>query len=261
MYEKILTSAGLSEKEAQIYELVLNLGQAEAGEIYKKTEYKRGLLYKILDQLVEKKLVIKIETARKPTVFRAEHPNKINEMLESEVQKINYYKRSMEELMPQLVSNYNLAFNKPGIRFFEGEEGIKKVLADTLTAKETIYTYADIEAVIKYTEKINQEYIKKRNALKINKKVIVADSPFARNFFSSYAKDITDTRFIQEENKFSSVMQIYDNRVAYISLSKDALVAILITDKNIYQMQKSLFEHNWKNAKTFDQLSPISKAQ
>jgi sugar-specific transcriptional regulator TrmB len=262
MYEKILTAAGLTTKEAEIYELILGIGQAPASEIYKKTAYKRGLVYKILEQLTEKGLVIKIEKPRKVAIFRVEHPNKINERLETQAQRVNYYKRSMEELMPQLVANYNLAFNKPGIQFFEGEEGVRKVLADTLTARNIIYTYADVEAVIKYTETINREYAKKRDKLQINKKVITIDSPFAREFFKDYYENITDTRFIDHQDyPFSSVMQIYDNRVSYMSLSKDAFVAVLITDKNIYQMQKSLFEFNWKHAKTYEALSPLSKAQ
>jgi sugar-specific transcriptional regulator TrmB len=262
MYEKILTAAGLSAKEAQIYEIILDMGQAPASEIYKKTAYKRGLVYKLLEQLTEKGLIIKIEKPRKVAIFRVEHPNKINERLEEQAQKVNYYKRTMGELMPQLVTNYNLAFNKPGIQFFEGEEGVRKVLAGTLTARKIIYTYADIEAVIKYTEAINREYIKKRDKLQISKKVITIDSPFAREFFKNYHTNITDTRFIDHQAyPFSSVMQIYDNNVAYISLSRDAFVAVLITDKNIYQMQKSLFEFNWKYAKTYEALPPLSNAQ
>ena len=262
MYEKFLVSSGLSEKEAQIYEIMLEMGQAMASDIYKKSPFKRGLVYKILQQLTEKGLITKKEYPGKITLFRVEHPYKISEMIENKENKINYSKKSLEELMPQLVSNYNLAFNKPGIKFYEGEEGIKKVLADTLTAKDVIYTYADIEAVVKYTEQINQEYIKKRDKLHINKKVITINSPYAQNFFKNYHKDITDTRFIDHETyPFSSVMQIYDNRVAYISLSEKDLIVVLISDKNIYQMQKSLFEFNWKYAKTYDELPPLSKAQ
>lgn len=262
MYEKILTAAGLSAKEAEIYEIILGIGQAPASEIYKKTAYKRGLVYKLLEQLAEKGLIIKIEKPRKVAIFRVEHPNKINERLEEQAQKVNYYKRTMGELMPQLVSNYNLAFNKPGIRFFEGKDGLKKVLADTLTARETIYSYVDMEAIDKYIPGINRDYVKKREKLNINKKGIVLDSPFTRKLLQDYHTNVTDTRFMDyTKYTFSSIMQIYDNRVVYISLSKDSFMSILIQDKNIYQMHKQIFEFNWQNAKTYEELAPLSNPQ
>ena len=258
MFEKFLTAAGLSENEAQVYEILLADGQSTAGKLHKKAPFKRGLIYKILDELVEKRLINRVDMPGKVAVFRVEHPQKITELLDAQQQQIRHYKKSLEELMPQMVSNYNLAFNKPGIRFFEGIEGVKKVLADTLTAKEVIYSYADAEAVIKYMEEVNREYVKKRDRLKIKKRLITIDSPFVRKFFRDYFKEITDVKFIDHSlYPMSSVVQIYDNRVAYISLSKDSYVAMIISDKNIYQTEKNIFEFVWKYAKSFDQLSPL----
>jgi len=253
MYEKLLSAAGLNEKEALIYEQMLASGQATATQIYRKTPFKRGLVYKLLDQLTEKQLIQKIELPGRSVLFRVEHPVKITELVDNEAEKLRQYQKSIEKLLPQLVSHYNLAFNKPGIQFFEGEEGIKKVIFDTLTAKDVIYTYAAA---------INAAYIKKRARLGLNKKVIAIDSPFARNFFSQYHKAITDTRFLDyRAYPFSSVMQIYDDKVAYISLSEETHVAVLIADKNIYQMQKTLFEHTWDTAMPYDSLPPLKPAE
>jgi sugar-specific transcriptional regulator TrmB len=259
MYEKILAASGLSPKEASIYEVVLGLGQATASEIYKKTPFKRGLVYKILDQLAEKGLITRLNLPGKADIFKIEHPYKINEMLDSQAQKLKYYKKSIDELMPQLVSNYNLAFNKPGIRLYEGEEGLKKLLADTLTSKEIIYTFSDVEAVVKYMDKINQDYVKKREKLDIKKRIIFVDSPFARKYLKDYHVSVTDSRFVDYKlYPFSSLMQIYDGKVAYISLSDKGIISMLITDQNVYQMNKSLFEFIWSYAKTLDQLAPLS---
>lgn len=259
MYEKILSASGLSSKEASLYEAILGLGEATASQIYKKTAYKRGLVYKILDQLVEKGLISRINTPQKADVFKVEHPYKLNEMLDNQAQKLKYYKKSIDELMPQLVSNYNLAFNKPGIRLYEGEEGLWKVLTDTLTAKEIIYTFSDVEAVVKYMDKINQNYVKKREKLDIKKRIIFVDSPFARKYLKAYHVSVTDSRFVDYKlYPFSSLMQIYDGKVAYISLSEKGIISMLISDQNVYRMNKSLFEFIWSYAKKLDELQPLS---
>lgn len=261
MYQDILKQIGLTEGEITVYEFLLKKGEIPAGEVIKNTTLKRGNAYNILYSLEKRGLVERVDRGKK-ALFRVSHPSSLIDFINQESRQLEDAQLKLGAVLPEIVSEYNLVLNKPGIKFYEGEEGIKKVLADTLTAKDVIYTYADIEAVIKYTEQINKEYIKKRDKLQINKKVITIDSPFARNFFKNYHKDITDTRFIDHEAyPFSSVMQIYDNHVAYISLSKDAYVAMLISDKNIYHMQKSLFKYNWKYAKTYDALPPLSKAQ
>lgn len=40
-------------------------------------------------------------------------------------------------------------------------------------------------------------------------------------------------------------MQIYDNRISYQTIERENKIAILIEDKNIYQMHKSFFEFMW----------------
>ena len=59
MYEKIFSQIGLTEQEATIYEIMLELGQARAKEIYQKSPFKRGLVYKLLDNLIEKHLILR----------------------------------------------------------------------------------------------------------------------------------------------------------------------------------------------------------
>ncbi|MFH1522228.1 MAG: hypothetical protein ABIE43_00225, partial [Patescibacteria group bacterium] len=120
----------------------------------------------------------------------------------------------------------------------------------------------DAEAVVKHIDKINQEYVKKRDKLDIKKRMILIDSPFTRNYLKNYHRETTDMRLIDYKLfPFNSVMQIYNNKISYITLSDTGKIGVIIEDKNIYQMHKSLFEFTWSKAKSFDQLTPLSKAQ
>lgn len=252
MYKEALGMAGIGPKEAEIYEVLLEMGQGTASQIYKKTPYKRSLVYNLLGELVEKGLILKIEKPGKVAVFRLEHPQKMSELIESQEKKIRYFKRSLDELMPQLVSSYNLAFNKPGIRFFEGVEGAKKVAEDSLTAKSEIYSYVDNEAVNRIVPEINIGYLKKRKERGIVKKMITFDSEYIRKRVKSFDPEISKVKIIPSgEYNFSVVMQIYDNKVSYITLGEDRekIVGIIIEDQFISRMHKSLFEYAWSQAK------------
>ena len=260
MYKDIFTDINLGSSEAIIYEYLLKNGESPAGEIIKKTPLKRGLVYKILDNLIEKGLVIekksipsKKQGRNKISHFLPNHPEKLREFIENEKKRLNRAKNTLEASMPAIISDFNLISGKPGVRFFEGLEGIKKILDDSLSAKETIYSFADLEAVVKFINKINQDYVAKRDALQIKKKVIFIDSLFVRNYLKDYHRDTTFMKFIDHKlYPFSSVMQIYDGKISYITLSAKSKIGVLIEDKNIYQMHKSLFEFAWSNAQSWD---------
>ena len=267
MYKDIFTQLGLSPNEATVYECLLKNGQSTVGEIIKKTPLKRGVAYNILSDLVKKDLVsekkIKIGKGKEKVAhFVPNHPEKLRDYLENKKSQFDKIENTLNANLPSLVSDFNLISGKPGVRFFEGIEGVKKVLEDTLTSKETIYAYSDIEAMVKFIDKINKEYVKKREELRIKKKAILIDAPFTRDYLKNYHLAITENKFIDHKLfSFNSLMQIYDNKIAYVTLSDKSKIGVIIEDKNIYQMHKSLFEFTWTHAKTFDQLSPFSKAQ
>lgn len=267
MYNDILIQLGLSPSESTIYEYLLKNGQSTVGEIIKKTPLKRGVAYNILSDLIKKGLVsekkIKIRKGKEKVAhFIPNHPEKLREYLENKKSQLDKVERTLNANLPSFVSDFNLISGKPGVRFFEGIEGIKKVIKDSLTAKNVIYSYTDIEAIVKYADKINMEYVKKRDALGIKKRGIVIDSPFARKYLKDYHQQTTDTKFIDHKLfPFHTIMQIYDGKVSYQTLSETSKIAVIIEDKNIYQMHKSLFEFTWSKAKTFDQLEPFSNAQ
>lgn len=259
MYKDIFTSINLSPNESAIYEFLLKNGESSAGFIIKNTPLKRGLVYKVLDSLVGKGLVLEIKSMPskkqgRPKIshFAPNHPEKLHEFIEIERKKLDKAKNTLEANMPAIISDFNLVSGKPGVRFYEGLAGIKEVLSDSLQAKETIYSYADLEAVVSHIDKINKEYVEKRDSLNIQKKVIFIDSPFARSYLKNYHRDTTFMRFIDHKlYPFNSVMQIYDGKVSYITLSEKNKIGVLIEDRNIYQLHKSIFEYTWSKAEAW----------
>ena len=47
-------------------------------------------------------------------------------------------------------------------------------------------------------------------------------------------------------------MQIYDNKVSYITLSDKEMIGVIIEDKHIYTMNRDLFDFNWELAQNID---------
>jgi sugar-specific transcriptional regulator TrmB len=247
MYTQLLINAGLTQIQAEALDWLIKNGESKAIDIAKNTTLARGVVYKALEELLGLKLVEKIETKNKVARFRAEHPSKIEEFFDEKERKIKKEKREFIESLPDIVSSYNLGSNKPGVKFFEGEDGIRLALFDTLKSTTEIYTFADIKATNENLKEINDDYAKKRERLGIKKKIIVSDSIENRKFFESFNAEITQVKFIKKEYyPFKTGMQIYSNKVSYQTLEKENKIAVIIEDKNIFQMHKLFFEYMWE---------------
>lgn len=250
MYEQSLTQAGLTEEMAKIYEILIKQGPQTAGKLAKKAELKRGLTYKTLERLLEKQLVEKSEEDAKVAVFTASHPLKLQDLVEARQNRAKNAMLAVDNVLPGLVSDFNLLINKPGVIFYEGDSGIRKVIFDSLNTKEEIYQYIDNETANKIFPAINTEYTKKRKELGIKKKMITIDSEFIKKNKESYDRSITNIHLIDGQKfPFSTAMQIYDNKVSYITMAKDKKIGIIIDDPYIAGMHKKIFEFMWEKTK------------
>ncbi len=245
---EILKRIGLSDAELLIYEALLNYGELSAGQIIEKTKLKRGDSYNKIYDLIKKGLVEEFNKG-KIKGFRLEHPNKVQEYIEKRENELEATRREVAAIMPNLVSTFNLAYHKPGVKYFEGMDGLKNLMHDSLKAQTEILSYVDLEAVSKIIPDLNQWYVKQRAKRGVGKRIIVTDSIKNREFFDKLAKEVTDVRYLSFRlPNFQTVMQIYDNKVTYQTLKENAMIGVVIEDSSISSMHKGLFEFTWSMA-------------
>ncbi len=252
MYKQIILKANLTPAQAEIMEFLYLHKNSRASVIAKKINRSRAIVYKELEVLEKLNLVEKYDTKNKVSIFNATHPDNLQELFKQREKELKKDQELFNATLPQLISDFKLKHSQPGIKFFEGINGIEQVLNDTLKTKTTILSYADLEAINKYLPEVNKKYAKKREKYGIKKRGIVIDTPFVHKFLKNYFSEITETHLISEKLfPFGSIMQIYDNKISYISLSDENLIGIIIEDQNIATMHRSLFELTWQNTKEF----------
>ncbi len=249
MYEQFLLQAGLSAEEAKIYEKLLKAGKMRASKIAAETSIKRGMIYKSLDSLATKKLVKKEDEPGKVAIFAPSHPGSLRDLIEKRKQEAESTHASLQGVIGTMSADFNLISGKPNVQFYEGLEGVKNVIDDSLYAKSEILSYADIEAIQKYIPAINKWYVEQREKYGLKKRGIVLDTPRAREILSGYHDQITDTKFIASSDiPFHTVMQIYDNKVSYITLSEKEIIGVIIESETITSMHRTIFNFVWLKA-------------
>ncbi len=248
--ENILIEGGLSEDQALVYQSLLERGPQKAKALSSWSGIKRGLTYKILEQLENMGLVNKKGGTGAVTTFSASHPSLLLNKLEKDKKNLELATETVKYGLGNFISQFNLQEGKPNVQFFEGKEGIKKVVFDTLYSKTEILSFADNESVNKLYPELNKEYVPLRKKAQIKKRLISIDSEYIRNLAKNDDREFTERRLVTENFNFATVMQIYDGKISYINIVENKSIGVIIEDASIYEMHKVLFEVIWKNAKT-----------
>ena len=255
---RTLVDLGLSENEAALYEILLKNPEATIPLLQQKSPFSRTMLYYILESLEGYGLVSDKKEGKK-TVYAVEPPQKLQDFVKDQEEELKRHKTLLTDVMADLTSAYNLAHNKPGVRFFEGPEGIKEVTFDSLKATGTIYTFIDMEGIEKYAKKMNADYVAERIKRGIPKKQISLDTPYTRERYKQMPPPsrLLEVRLIpQALNPFKSGMQIYNDTISYSTLTDEAQIGVIIVDKNIANMHRSLFEYIWNSLTPLQQAPP-----
>ena len=91
----------------------LALGPAKVSDIAKAAEIKRTTVYPVIESLKQKGLM-SLEVKGFKQLFVAEHPDKLDSMLELR-------KKELQDNFPALLGMYNLAGTESSIKYYEGE--------------------------------------------------------------------------------------------------------------------------------------------
>ena len=169
MIKNLLKQLNFSEKETNVYLALLELGSAKAKEISKKTDLNRTTVYDICDILLKKGIISQYKKGS-ATYFNALEPkhllNYLDREKEEQINALEKQKQKVSELLPQLISLQNIFTSKPKIQFFEGEKGMREAYEDTLTSKETILAYANVETMHEGLPNFFPEYYKNEQKTK-----------------------------------------------------------------------------------------------
>jgi len=254
MNEKILLGLGLTKVQSEIFSCLLQNGAKKASDIAKITKRPRGVAYKGLEELIDLGLVLKNEGKLGVALFTAEHPANLEKVLERREKELVKTKKEFAASLPDFVSAYNLISNKPGVKFYEGEEGVKKVLEDTLISNpdKKLCTFSDVASYATYLSDWNTNYYApKRKKLGVFEKVIIPDNTRALDYMKDYkSNEVTDILFIDHNNyPFATEINIYNNKVSFVTFSPDFMIGVIVENKEIYKTLLSIFNIVWNFGK------------
>ena len=244
-----LKNLGLRKEEIDVYLFMLPKKSVKAGEIIKKTGLKRGTVYNILVNLANKELIEEIKKT-KVAQWRVKHPSGILALVEKQELNLSESKEALTKSLPALLTQYNLAHERPGVRFFEGIAGNEQLYNDILSVGQDYYLLRPVyESTFKEQVKpVFKQFMKKRISHNLRVKAITpADdkhvAPEGRKEQEKKDQDILFDRTWVSTSLYNSPVEIdiYGDRVAIMSYGKE-FVGTIIQSEQISKALKQVFE-------------------
>lgn len=246
MNKKILSQLellNLSSNEAKVYLALLQIGQTSAGDIIKKTNLHRSVVYETLDKLIDRKFAFKL-TRKKIAHFQALAPERILQDIESQ-------QDLAKSLLPTLKK---MAGKKmPEITIYEGVEEYRRFWLDSVK-KIPIGGWDYVAGSIgnlwsQHMGSSVKQYFRIAQKRKIGWKLIVFDKDdFNDTFLIKYPEFGRKARFIDRDIPKEGNFNIFGDDILVLHSATEPMI-IEIKNPSLVRVFRHLFDYLWDSGK------------
>lgn len=248
---RVLTDLGLTQNESEVYLTSLSLGPTTILSIAKGSQIRRTTVYAVVESL-KKKGLIHIEPRGFKQLYAAEHPEKLETMLETK-------RLTLKKVLPKFAALYNLKGKESTIRYYEGLASIKTIydtILEPLRPKDDYLVIGDVQKFFNMDKPYFEGFLQKRIKSGVKARLIVTDSEQSR-YMQKYSRNMShEVRILPKGATFSVDVMIVPQRVTIFNL-ENPLSAVSIENESMIHIHKQLFEIIWESLASQEQNSNI----
>ncbi len=239
---KGLEAYGLDQKEAKVYLAGLELGATSVLELSRRTNLPRTTLYPILEKLALRG-VFREGKEKSTTVYMAESPKQL-------IEKMHEREERLEETLPALELLQETSHGGPGVTFYEGTEGFKRlwkaVLDSGISEYRLLTSGVGLRDYVKEPYLINR-VVEERKKRGIRSRQLIRDGRVAREIISKDHEELRESRILPQNVELPATVIIFGDQVAFITTRKENTMIILASG-DVATTYKTLFDLVWEKA-------------
>jgi len=238
MNTEVLEDIGLSQIEIKVFITLLELGEAKAGEVIKKTGLQSSSVHYAINSLIEKGFVSYIKKSQ-VKFYRAADPGAI-------LNYIDLKKKEYLKILLELKERQKKGIEE-GVEFYKSFKGIKTIISELLkdVKKGDLFRTFSVEDPEEY-EKARERVFAPVKQLVKQKKIIMKGIFHEKNREKKKKSSIMQKRYLDFSMPPNTM--IINNKVAIVSW-KDEPVGTLIKSEDIAKSYIDFFDGMWKQAK------------
>ena len=255
MIRPALQKIGLTDGEIRVYTALLALGETTTGPLTRHSRISGSKVYEVLGRLQEKGLAASVEK-NGVLHFSPSPPERILGYLDERKQEIEEEKRSITDILPQLMDIQS--DEKTKVRVFTGFAGIKTANEDIISTLGSGEEWLSMGLTDQ--PEAWEKYFTRRQRFRAEKGIIqrhLLNVKYAELYEARQALPHTEFRFLPESFAMPTSTEIYRNRVIIMILLQKDPLAIMIESKPVSQSFRRYFELLWAVGKTYKQRNTV----
>ncbi len=244
-----LRSLGCNQREAVIYLQCLQMGPASVQEIAKSLRTNRVTVHSAVEQLIAKQLLFETRRGKRRLIV-AEEPTGLRRLLQKKENELLLMRQNLERVIPILSSVQSMDQSIPTVRIYEGADGFKRMLEETLTAKGEllVFSYVDLFSKLVGPEYLEQ-YFRRRAAKGVHSRLLFPSCSFVDRVIMKQKEHLTQIRTLPPTVVWKSGIFSWNNCLALLSFTEQKLTCTIIENLDIAHFFRTvIFEMCWKQA-------------
>jgi sugar-specific transcriptional regulator TrmB len=235
-----LLKLGFSDKESEVFLSLIRLGPTAASTLARTTHIKRSSIYDILNGLQAQDMVGHFKKGH-ILFYHAEDPKK---MLLHQRTQLETAQTLVEEL-EKMPFHSDLQ-----VVYYKGLDGMKELYSHILEVRpKELLGWVDLDSFYQALDPdFETRWTKKRIASDIHVRLLMQDSPLAREFQAEDQKSKRQTLLLKGNSPFATTCFLYDSYLVFFDTRTD-VIGIRLHNPGFFQMQKSIFEMAWEGLK------------
>ncbi|MBT4604740.1 hypothetical protein HOC01_03810 [archaeon] len=246
-----LKEAGLTNGESKVYLALLQVGSSTTGPIIEKSGVSHSIIYKILENLIQKGLVSYV-TKNKTKYFQAAEPKRLLDYIEERKEKLDQSKEKISRILPSLMLLMNETEDN-SVKLFEGFKGFQtawELYYSKLKKGEEYHSWGVYPIQDKRFDLYWMRDHVRRGKTGIKGKILFNEGTNRKTLKNRNSYKGMDCRIMPSKIKTPAWFIVYKN-VTGIFLQGKNPVVVQIINQEIADSFEAYFQDLWTRSKKF----------
>lgn len=230
---RALALFGCNSRESTIYLKFLELGPTSVQEVARALKQNRVTVHSAVEQLVAKGFLYESRRGKR-RIIGAEEPLVLSNIVTRKETDLAILRDNVGALIRLLSAVRRPESSAPTVKFYEGKEGFKRMLEETLEARDgvLVITYVDLFAHW-LTPAYLEGYFKRRSERGIHTKLIYPPSKFGERVKRKSREYKIEIRTLPPELEWRAGVFSWNDSIGIQSLTEDRLTCTIIENRDI----------------------------
>jgi DNA-binding transcriptional regulator YhcF (GntR family) len=225
------------------------MGPTTVQQLATQMRQNRVTVHSAVEQMIAKGLLFETRRGKRRFIV-AEEPRGLLRLFQRKENEMHVMRGNLEHVVQLLQSVQSVDQSIPTVKFYEGSDGFKRMLEETLTARGEVlvFSYVDLFSKLVGVDYL-KNYLKRRGQKGIHTRLIFPQCAFA-DFVIKTGKEYKNTvRMLPATMQWQSGIFSWNDSIAIMSYTEQKITCTIIENRDIAHFYRTIiFELCWREA-------------